>query len=146
MTDKKLQLHRLWFKKINLIGVEIVGHALVKTSQEPKDGYVAYVPLRELDIANQRIEFLRAGLEEIANKDKHPYGHPAMRMKAMETLDLDTESTKELNEGAKQMSCKKHTPSPSGYIQWHCWAEIKSKTHRQIKCDECGLYKIWVKK
>lgn len=36
-----------------------------------------------------------------------------------------------------------HTPAPTGYIQWHEWAEGKSKTHRQRKCPGCGLYRIW---
>lgn len=38
-----------------------------------------------------------------------------------------------------------HTPCPDGYVQWHEWADAKSKTHMQIKCEGCGLYKIWVK-
>jgi len=36
-----------------------------------------------------------------------------------------------------------HTPCPSGYIQWHEWAAKISKTHRNLKCAGCGLYKIW---
>lgn len=40
---------------------------------------------------------------------------------------------------------KNHTPAPTGYLQWHAWAEEKSKKHMQIKCEGCGLYKIWVK-
>lgn len=39
-----------------------------------------------------------------------------------------------------------HTPCPSGYIQWHSWAEKMSETHRQIKCPGCGLWAVWVKK
>lgn len=38
----------------------------------------------------------------------------------------------------------KHTKDPEGYLQWHEWAEKKSKTHRQIRCEGCGLYAIWV--
>lgn len=45
-----------------------------------------------------------------------------------------------------KQSCKAHTPEPEGYLQWHAWAEEKSKTHKQIKCAECGLYAIWIKK
>ncbi len=45
----------------------------------------------------------------------------------------------------EQPECK-HTPSPEGYIQWHAWAEKKSKTHRQIRCPVCGLWAIWVPK
>ena len=40
----------------------------------------------------------------------------------------------------------KHTKAPSGYVQWHLWAEKKAKTHKQIKCPNCGLYAVWVKK
>jgi hypothetical protein len=39
-----------------------------------------------------------------------------------------------------------HTPCPSGYLAWDRWAEQKAKTHRQIKCEGCGLYAIWVPK
>ena len=42
--------------------------------------------------------------------------------------------------------CSKHTPCPSGYVEWHEWAEKKSKTHKQKRCAGCGLYSIWVKK
>jgi hypothetical protein len=38
---------------------------------------------------------------------------------------------------------EKHTPCPPGFMQWHEWAEKKSKTHVQVKCDGCGLYVIW---
>jgi hypothetical protein len=37
-----------------------------------------------------------------------------------------------------------HTPSPSGYNQWHDWAKRMSRTHRQIRCTDCGLYAIWM--
>lgn len=37
-----------------------------------------------------------------------------------------------------------HTKEPSGYLQWHEWAEHKSRTHRQRRCPGCRLYKIWV--
>lgn len=39
----------------------------------------------------------------------------------------------------------KHTDEPDGYLQWHAWAEKKSKTHHQIKCPGCGYYVIWVR-
>ena len=39
-----------------------------------------------------------------------------------------------------------HTPTPSGYLQWHAWAETKSKTHQQERCPGCGLWAIWVPK
>ena len=40
---------------------------------------------------------------------------------------------------------KKHTVAPYGYLQWHAWAEEKSKKYMQVKCVGCGLYAIWVK-
>lgn len=43
------------------------------------------------------------------------------------------------------MKCSKHTKAPSGYMEWYYWAERKSKTHKQIKCPDCGLFKIWIK-
>lgn len=36
-----------------------------------------------------------------------------------------------------------HTPCPDGYLAWHTWAKAKSRTHRQRRCPECGLWKIW---
>ena len=41
---------------------------------------------------------------------------------------------------------QKHTPSPVGYVELANWAAIKSKTHRQIRCDGCQLFVIWVLK
>lgn len=43
-------------------------------------------------------------------------------------------------------TCKDHTPCPEGYIQWHAWAREKAKTHKQVRCEECGRYQIWVPK
>ncbi len=43
---------------------------------------------------------------------------------------------------APEPRCK-HTPSPSGYVEWHEWAEKKSKTHVQEKCPACGLWAVW---
>ena len=40
----------------------------------------------------------------------------------------------------------KHTDAPEGYIQWHTWAAKKSLTHKQVKCPDCGLLAIWVKR
>jgi len=39
-----------------------------------------------------------------------------------------------------------HTKCPEGYAAWHEWTGRMGKTHKQIKCTGCGLYKIWVKK
>jgi len=40
----------------------------------------------------------------------------------------------------------KHTDCPDGYIHWHEWAEKMNKSHKQIKCEKCGLFSIWIKK
>lgn len=40
----------------------------------------------------------------------------------------------------------KHTKSPVGYVQWHEWADKKSKTHKQIKCLGCNRYAIWIRR
>lgn len=40
----------------------------------------------------------------------------------------------------------RHTKCPEGYVAWHDWAEKKGKTHRQVKCPDCGLRAIWRKK
>lgn len=40
----------------------------------------------------------------------------------------------------------KHTPCPEDYMGWHEWAEEKGKTHRQIRCNGCNLFTIWVPK
>ena len=37
-----------------------------------------------------------------------------------------------------------HTKSPEGYMSWHHWAREKIKTHKQIKCDGCDYYSIWI--
>ena len=39
-----------------------------------------------------------------------------------------------------------HTPAPEGYRQWHAWAEKIAKTHRQVTCESCGTYSIWLPK
>lgn len=36
-----------------------------------------------------------------------------------------------------------HTDCPEGYLDWHSWAERMSKTHRQVRCPDCGLFSIW---
>ena len=40
----------------------------------------------------------------------------------------------------------RHTKCPEGYLQWHAWADKKSKTHWTERCPGCGLYAIWVPK
>lgn len=32
---------------------------------------------------------------------------------------------------------------PSGYLQWHAWAEKREKTYSQSQCPECGLWVIY---
>jgi hypothetical protein len=36
-----------------------------------------------------------------------------------------------------------HTPCPTGYMQWHYWAEVMARTHVQEKCPHCGRLAIW---
>lgn len=47
--------------------------------------------------------------------------------------------------GDSEAMCK-HTPCPSGYVQWCQWAKEMHKTHMQEKCPGCGRYKVWVRK
>lgn len=37
-----------------------------------------------------------------------------------------------------------HAAEPSGYLQWHAWARKMQRTHRQVRCSGCGLFKIWI--
>lgn len=39
-----------------------------------------------------------------------------------------------------------HDPEPAAYLAWHDWAEERSKTHKQARCEHCGLYVVWVKR
>lgn len=43
----------------------------------------------------------------------------------------------------RPLTCDDHTPSPSGYVAWHEWAERKAKTHNQLQCPTCGTWAIW---
>lgn len=43
-------------------------------------------------------------------------------------------------------TCQDHNHPELSYAASFEWAAKKGKTHRQIKCQECGLYKIWVPK
>jgi hypothetical protein len=36
-----------------------------------------------------------------------------------------------------------HTPAPFGYLAWHEWAEVMSRTHRQRPCPGCDRVSIW---
>lgn len=37
-----------------------------------------------------------------------------------------------------------HTPSPRLYLSWHAWADEMGRTHRTVRCGECGKWAIWV--
>lgn len=39
-----------------------------------------------------------------------------------------------------------HTPQPTGYLQWHYWADRAAKTHDQIRCEQCGRWAAWLPK
>lgn len=45
----------------------------------------------------------------------------------------------------KDPACN-HTPHPIGYIAYANWADRMAKTHRQIPCESCGLWAVWVPK
>lgn len=68
----------------------------------------------------------------------------------MSARPSQSEDTGVLKPGEPMENCpdaaKLHTPSPSGYIQWHNWAEKKMRTHRQRHCPTCGRLAIWVPK
>ena len=40
----------------------------------------------------------------------------------------------------------KHTEDPKAYLEWHSWATRKARTHKQIQCDTCRLWAIWIPK
>lgn len=42
--------------------------------------------------------------------------------------------------------CDDHNEGPSGYLDWHEWAKRMGRTHHQLRCAGCGLYKIWIAK
>ena len=47
------------------------------------------------------------------------------------------------------MTCETHTfdvHEPTGYIGWHSWARDRAKTHKQSRCPDCGLWKIWTQR
>jgi len=55
-----------------------------------------------------------------------------------------TRTTEELTGACSEVL--KHTKCPEGYLQWHYWVERMAKTHKQIQCPGCGLYRIWRRK
>lgn len=36
-----------------------------------------------------------------------------------------------------------HTPQPTGYVEWHDWAQQMTKGFKQKRCPGCGLLNIW---
>ncbi|MDQ1053196.1 hypothetical protein QE394_001124 [Arthrobacter sp. SORGH_AS 212] len=42
--------------------------------------------------------------------------------------------------------CDDHMEGPEGYNQWFAWAARMGRTHYQLRCGGCGLYKIWIPK
>ena len=45
------------------------------------------------------------------------------------------------------LTCADHNDRQElDYVAWHEWARKRDKTHRQVKCPECGLFSIWIKR
>lgn len=41
--------------------------------------------------------------------------------------------------------CSAHNdPGLSSLSEWMDWADEKKKTHRQVRCPDCGLFKVWL--
>jgi hypothetical protein len=36
--------------------------------------------------------------------------------------------------------------APREYEAWATWANDMARTHRQVRCPSCGLWKLWVPK
>lgn len=47
--------------------------------------------------------------------------------------------------GERPVKCRRPKGEPEGYLAWHEWAERKSKTYRQLRCREHGLFHVWVR-
>lgn len=42
-------------------------------------------------------------------------------------------------------NCTHHHPDiPSGWANWYPWAKTMQQTHRQVQCDECHGWHIWI--
>lgn len=48
--------------------------------------------------------------------------------------------------GERIVGCRRPKDEPEGYLEWHTWAERKSKTHKQVRCREHGLFHVWLPK
>ncbi len=51
-----------------------------------------------------------------------------------------------LRRSDRQPCAVRHTPSPSGYLDWDRWAGRMAATHVQQQCPDCHLWLIWVPK
>jgi hypothetical protein len=51
--------------------------------------------------------------------------------------------TDEEIEQSATTTCADHTEGPTGYVQASNWADKMLKTHKQLLCGECTLWKIW---
>ena len=52
---------------------------------------------------------------------------------------------KKIIDEIREKNCR-HTKHPKNYQEHSDWADKMQKTHFQIKCPNCGLYALWVKK
>lgn len=41
---------------------------------------------------------------------------------------------------------EQHEPMPTAYVEFDGWGAKMNKTHKNVKCSGCGLYKIWVER
>lgn len=64
-------------------------------------------------------------------------------MTAREDAETVRAAKQRMSDLGKCANGGKHTPQPTGYLQWHMWAEEKAKTHRQERCPACGLWSVW---
>lgn len=45
------------------------------------------------------------------------------------------------------VSCKKSPiDEPLTYVEWFKWAAEMNKTHKQVRCKECGKFTEWIKR
>ena len=49
-----------------------------------------------------------------------------------------------LREQADGTTCYDHVEGPNDYADRPEWAYRRLKTHRNLRCAECGLWKIWI--
>lgn len=71
----------------------------------------------------------------------------AMTVVALASLGASLEHPRRTERACNPTACstpEAHTVAPEDYLAWHAWAEKMQKTHRQIRCSGCGLFKVWV--